>query len=66
VDLYIHSPIRLHGVVLNSLSIGTTLPLPFTIIFSLCPQAIGQFLLDNIKIDLKRKRVGGCGLEPAG
>jgi hypothetical protein len=28
VDLYIHSPIRLHGVVLNSLSTGTTLPLP--------------------------------------
>jgi hypothetical protein len=24
VDLYIHSPIRLHGVVLNSLSTGTT------------------------------------------
>jgi hypothetical protein len=28
VDLYIHSPIRLHGVVLNWLSTGTTLPLP--------------------------------------
>jgi hypothetical protein len=26
VDLYIHSPIRLHGVVLNYLSTGTTLP----------------------------------------
>jgi hypothetical protein len=26
VDLYIYSPIRLHGVVLNSLSTGTTLP----------------------------------------
>jgi hypothetical protein len=26
VDLYIHSPICLHGVVLNSLSAGTTLP----------------------------------------
>jgi hypothetical protein len=26
VDLYIHSPIRLHGVVLNSLSTGATLP----------------------------------------
>jgi hypothetical protein len=25
VDLYIHSPIRLHGVVLNWLSRGTTL-----------------------------------------
>jgi hypothetical protein len=30
VDLYIHSPIRLHGVVLNLLSTETTLPfLPF-------------------------------------
>jgi hypothetical protein len=27
VDLYIHSLIRLHGVVLNYLSTGTTLPL---------------------------------------
>jgi hypothetical protein len=26
VGLYIHSPIRLHGVVLNKLSTGTTLP----------------------------------------
>jgi hypothetical protein len=26
VDLYIHSPIRLHGVVLNWLSTGTTVP----------------------------------------
>jgi hypothetical protein len=26
VDLYIHSPIHLHGVVLNQLSTGTTLP----------------------------------------
>jgi hypothetical protein len=25
VDLYIHSPIRLHGVMLNQLSTGTTL-----------------------------------------
>jgi hypothetical protein len=29
VDLYIHSPIRLHGVVLNLLSTGTTLPLTY-------------------------------------
>jgi hypothetical protein len=27
LDLYIHSPIRLHGVVLKSLSTGTTSPL---------------------------------------
>jgi hypothetical protein len=26
VDLYIHSPIHLHGILLNSLSTGTTLP----------------------------------------
>jgi hypothetical protein len=29
VDLYIHSPIRLHGIVLNKLSTGTTLPFTF-------------------------------------
>jgi hypothetical protein len=27
MDLYIHSPIRIHGVMLNKLSTGTTLPL---------------------------------------
>jgi hypothetical protein len=27
VDLYIHSPMHLHGVMLNYLSTGTTLPL---------------------------------------
>jgi hypothetical protein len=26
VDVYMHSPIRLHGVVLNKLNTGTTLP----------------------------------------
>jgi hypothetical protein len=26
VDLYVHTPIRLHGVVLSLLSTGTTLP----------------------------------------
>jgi hypothetical protein len=30
VDLYINSPIRLHGEMLNYLSTGTTLPLPYT------------------------------------
>jgi hypothetical protein len=30
VDLYIHSPIRLHGVVHNYLSTGTTLRIPVT------------------------------------
>jgi hypothetical protein len=29
VDLYIHSHIRLHGVMLNELSTGTNLPSPF-------------------------------------
>jgi hypothetical protein len=29
VEQYLHSPIRLHGVVLNYLSTGTTLPQPF-------------------------------------
>jgi hypothetical protein len=29
MDLYIHSPIRLHGVVLNKLIIWTTLPFTF-------------------------------------
>jgi hypothetical protein len=33
VELYIHSPIRPHGVVLNYLSTGTTLPF---FIFPLC------------------------------
>jgi hypothetical protein len=33
MDLYIHSPIRLHGVVLNYLSTGTTLLLPLPYLF---------------------------------
>jgi hypothetical protein len=32
VDLYIHSPIRRHGIVLNYLSTGTTLPLPYAML----------------------------------
>jgi hypothetical protein len=32
VNLYIHSPIRLHGVVLNLLSTGTTLPFTLQIL----------------------------------
>jgi hypothetical protein len=36
VDLYIHSPLRLHGVVLKLLSTGTSLPLP--------PGLIGTFM----------------------
>jgi hypothetical protein len=35
MDLYLHSPIRLHGVTLTWLSIGTTLPfIPLSWIFS--------------------------------
>jgi hypothetical protein len=45
VELYLHSPICLHGIVLNYLSTGTTLPLPsateyYYIIFSLSGFAI--------------------------
>jgi hypothetical protein len=36
VDLYIHSRIRLHGIVLNSLSTGTTLPLHCFLVGSGC------------------------------
>jgi hypothetical protein len=32
MDLYIHSPTRLHGVVFNWLSTGTSLPLTFEIL----------------------------------
>jgi hypothetical protein len=32
VDPYIHSPLRLRGVVLNHLSTGTALPLPFLLL----------------------------------
>jgi hypothetical protein len=35
MDLYIHSPIRLHGVVFNQLSTGTTLPFMLLYIFIL-------------------------------
>jgi hypothetical protein len=45
-DLYIHSPTRLHGVVFNWLSAGTTLPLPVYIwLYSPCgPCPLLQFL----------------------
>jgi hypothetical protein len=44
VDLYIHSPIRLRGVMLNWLSTGTTLPLPYTYIYITIDEII-QFAL---------------------
>jgi hypothetical protein len=31
VELYLHSPIYLHGIVLNKLSTGTTVPLPLNL-----------------------------------
>jgi hypothetical protein len=34
VELYLHSPIPLHGVMLHQLSTGTTLPFFFTFLFS--------------------------------
>jgi hypothetical protein len=40
VDVYTHSPIRLHGVVLNCFSTGTTLLYPFTSCFSSVPSWI--------------------------
>jgi putative alpha-1,2-mannosidase len=47
MELYIHSPIHFHGVVLNSLSTGTTLPyltLPngFTFIVPLSEERAGE------------------------
>jgi hypothetical protein len=39
VNLYIHSPIHLHGVVLNSLSTGTTLPFMSPELFHKCNQS---------------------------
>jgi hypothetical protein len=44
MDLYIHSPIRLHGVVLNSLSTGTILPLPSS---AFTRQALDPIQLQN-------------------
>jgi hypothetical protein len=32
VELYLNSPLRLHGVMLNELNTGTTLPFIFTFI----------------------------------
>jgi hypothetical protein len=41
VDLYIYSPLCLHGVVLNYLSTGTTLPLLLRIEF-ICYQTVNS------------------------
>jgi hypothetical protein len=46
MDLYIHSPIRLHGVVLNYLSTGTTLP------FTVVKYLLWRFSLFLIKLSL--------------
>jgi hypothetical protein len=50
VDLYIHSPLCLHGVVLNSLSTGTTLPLPLHHVLS---QEI-DFIFVKLKVYTKQ------------
>jgi hypothetical protein len=46
VELHLHSPISLHGVVLNSLSIGTILPF-FNVTYTLCGKIV-WFL--NVKL----------------
>jgi hypothetical protein len=57
MDLYIHSPIGLHGVVLNSLSTGTNLPLlPY--LYS----ATNQFLVRDKALNLKTKDMKMCCL----
>jgi hypothetical protein len=44
VDLYIHSSIRLHGVVRNYLSIGITLPFFYYYVLQpICKAEMGQF-----------------------
>jgi hypothetical protein len=45
-DLYIHSPIRLHGVMLNLLSAGTTLPFTFL-------EKRGHLIFVFVKIKMK-------------
>jgi hypothetical protein len=36
LELYLHSAIHIHGIVLNYLSTGITLPLPFNALLHLC------------------------------
>jgi hypothetical protein len=58
MDLYIHSPIRLHGVVLNYISTGTTLPssLYYTAV------DVDRFMhynVYNIQANRQKRRLGG-------
>jgi hypothetical protein len=61
VDLYIHSPIHLHGVVFNQLSTGTTLPLsvrPFNCLYRICEVSLQAFFkrkINDFKIILTQK-----------
>jgi hypothetical protein len=48
MDLYIHSLIRLHGIVLNSLSTGTNLPLPIPNIHIEINPVTDSYKLENI------------------
>jgi hypothetical protein len=49
MDLYIHSPIRLHGVVLNSLSRATTFTFYTLCIFGV--EHTGCFISEGISVD---------------
>jgi hypothetical protein len=58
MDLYICSSIRLHGVTLNGLSTGTTLPfLPFTRVHieNLC----GSLFLQDLIVDMNGTSLSG-------
>jgi hypothetical protein len=50
VDLYIHSHIRLHGVVLNSLSTGTTLPFTTGAARTLSKGEQPEYLRTNLRL----------------
>jgi hypothetical protein len=64
VELYFHSPIFLHGLVLNCFSIGTTLPLPFIklVLCGAMTQRAGyQILTVGIQIQCEWNSCGICG-----
>jgi hypothetical protein len=44
VDLYLHSPVCLHGAVLNYLSIGITLPFHLLLLLLLLTSADLEFI----------------------
>jgi hypothetical protein len=52
VDLYIHSPIRLDGIMLNSLSTGTTLPL---LLLMVC--VVSVFVQREMSILVNKRRM---------